>query len=196
MPAIARRKWFAFVLFVRKNIKLVSLQRSVCEAQLRDKLVPILLRRTKEAVLASSLPPRREFVVRCALTDLQRAKYMRLAVQLLKGEGAVIAMEEDSSGALAASCSSVVLGEVEGRRKAPATGVLPHLMAMRLCCDCSLEADTDHRAAADLSSVQPVLTPDELQQLFLNSTKLKVSSSKCVTRELLIVVFLRCWTIW
>ncbi len=163
------------------------------ESRLRDRLSSILLRRTKEAVLTSLLPPRNEFVVHCGLTAAQQARYMAEARLLLTGvnhsTSGVLDIEADqpvSSSCLVGdeSLAVIPLSASEGAQKVAYTGVLPHLMALRLCCDSSSirSKNSDREGfSSTLNSAAPTSTSvvvqseaEKLQLLFAHSAKLKV----------------------
>jgi SNF2 family DNA or RNA helicase len=77
---------------------------------LRDRVRPFVLRRMKEQV-AKDLPPRTETILRCPLTDAQRAAYEAVRAAALKGLQ-VPGTKGESSGA------GSVAGSVDGKQKA------------------------------------------------------------------------------
>ena len=96
--------------------------------KLKQRLGRILLRRTRDTVLKAILPPRRDFVVSCALSPSQRECYLREAKHLIGGVEERAA--EDGKG--------------------PA--VLPAIMKLRQVCDFTITLPFTAAATAPASS--------------------------------------------
>lgn len=150
---------------------------------LRRLLVPILLRRTKEEILHDSLPPRREYLIRCDMTQPQWKEYgdeVRAVLSSVQSACDVASAVPDSktrrTRTLTGSTEDVESADVASNRNNENSvsysfsSVLPTLIKLRQICNSSLTMSMDQNSVSGSAASNSVF----VSQLLERSSKLQV----------------------
>lgn len=157
-----------------------------CALLLRNCLANILLRRTRDSILSSILPPRKEFIISCCLTNLQLIQY--------ENEMNIILNQINNVNKLD-NTNNIVDNLIEDTNdNTPVVGILPNLMRLRQISDITLK-DSNIKEINDDHNNNNAINKDDndYYSIFKRSGKIKVlesivSSIKQIGKERVVIV--------
>ena len=146
-----------FILILPLSLSLSVTQAKRVEESLRDRLHPIILRRTKDFVMKSILPPKYEFVITLFPEARELEQYRSECQTITERVG-----NRDGSS----------------KKDSDIKGILPELMSLRLLCS-NGSADLKEESNDPESNTTPstVIAPEQAEELLQQSIKLKVRNS-------------------